>query len=51
MEVTEPSSNDMVSQVITYPYALVAVRDGEVEMPVRVIDLDTGEAWSTFPGQ
>ncbi len=51
IEVNEPGSDDMVSQAFTYPYALVAVGDDEVEMPVRIIDVGTGEAWIAFPGQ
>ena len=51
VKITEPGPDDMVTQAITYPYALVAVEDGEDEMPVRVIDVDTGEAWGPSTGQ
>ena len=51
VKITEPGPDDMVTQAITYPYALVAVEDGEDEMPVRVIDVDTGEAWDPSTGQ
>ena len=48
--VTEPGPDDMVTEALTYPYALVAVRDDAEESPVRVIDVDTGEAWDPSTG-
>lgn len=41
----EPGPDEMVAEVITYPYALVGFRDTQ-EKPIRVRDAETGQPWA-----
>ena len=49
VERSEPGSDDMLAQVITYPHALVGI-GGDQEIRIRVLDADTGEEWTPEGG-
>lgn len=42
---SEPGPGEAQAQIVTYPYALLAIDDGDGQNPIRVQDSETGEAF------